>query len=132
MLHRLLIVCLNTSTSWCQQRVGLVFFFFTLLGKWVSNLVQASYLGWSNENHQYLDVMLETFCPWMVFIVMLVYILIFKCMMQRVNKCHSQLSGWNSVDNRQFVSRLFKVSGVSSFLNSHVIIIWVNLWGRIE
>ncbi len=45
---------------------GGAWFFFSLLGKWaslaavvVSNLGQASYLGWSNENHQYLDVMLE-------------------------------------------------------------------------
>lgn len=39
----------------------------------VSNLGQASYLGWSNENHQYLDVMLKTFfmvfCSQMVFVI---------------------------------------------------------------
>ncbi len=44
------------------------FFPFSPVVKWalqaavgVSNLGQASYLGWSNENHQYLDVMLNFF-----------------------------------------------------------------------
>lgn len=57
-----------------------LFIFFLFLGKWaslaavvVSNLGQASYLGWSNENHQYLDVMLKTFfmvfCSQMVFVI---------------------------------------------------------------
>lgn len=48
-----------------RKRWDLCFF---PLGKWASlaavggsNLGQASYLGWCNENHQYLDVMLETF-----------------------------------------------------------------------
>lgn len=56
------------------------FFFFSPLGKWaslaavgVSNLGQASYMGWCNENHQYLDVMLESFftvfCSQMVYVV---------------------------------------------------------------
>lgn len=63
-----------------RKRWGVCFFFFSLLGKWaslaavgVSNLGQASYLGWCNENHQCLDVMLETFftvfCSQMVYVV---------------------------------------------------------------
>jgi len=60
------LVCFKTSSFWCQEKVGLVFFFplgkrASLAAVGASNLGQASYLGWCNENHKYLDVMLETF-----------------------------------------------------------------------
>lgn len=84
------LVCFKTSSSWCQEKVGLVFFF--PLGKWaslaavgVSNLGQASYLGWCNENHQYLDVMLETF--FMLFCSQRAYVvirLVIQCVFQKL------------------------------------------------